>query len=56
VGDGKAFVVAGTGRAGKAQELKLGNKDLAGFRGSRARRGQQIPAKLKPAAILVPGE
>jgi topoisomerase-4 subunit A len=56
VGDGKAFVVAGAGRAGKTQELKLGSKDLAAFRGSRARRGQQIAAKLKPTAILTYGD
>jgi topoisomerase-4 subunit A len=50
-GDGAAFTVSGAGRAGKASEWRAAGKELAGYRSSRARKGQPIPAKLKPAAI-----
>jgi topoisomerase-4 subunit A len=51
VGDGEAFTVSGTGRAGKATEWQVSGRDIAAYRGSRARKGQAIPAKLKPTAI-----
>jgi topoisomerase IV subunit A len=51
VGDGKSFTVFGAGRGGKASEFKVGAKDMATYRGVRARKGQPIPAKLKPGSI-----
>jgi topoisomerase-4 subunit A len=46
-----AFVVAGAGRGGKPSEWKLAAKDADAYRGQRTRKGQPIPAKLKPAGI-----
>jgi topoisomerase IV subunit A len=51
VGNGSAFAVAGAGRAGKQAEWRAAGKELAPYRGNRARKGQPIPAKLKPAAL-----
>ncbi|MBL8489478.1 MAG: DNA topoisomerase IV subunit A, partial [Rhodocyclaceae bacterium] len=51
VGDGKAFVVEGAGRGGKAAEWKASGKDLENYRAARARKGHQIPARLKPAGL-----
>jgi topoisomerase-4 subunit A len=51
VGLGSAFTVQGIGRGGKVQEWRLAGKELAAYRGSRARKGQPITAKLKPTAI-----
>jgi topoisomerase-4 subunit A len=50
VGD-KAFTVSGAGRAGKASEWQVSGKELSVYRGSRARKGQAIAAKLKPTGI-----
>jgi topoisomerase-4 subunit A len=50
VGTG-AFVVTGTGRGSKPAEWKAAGKDLTTFRGARARKGQPIPAKLKPTGL-----
>jgi len=50
VGD-KAFTVGGAGRAGKATEWLVSGKELTAYRGSRARKGQAIPARLKPTGI-----
>ncbi len=46
-----AFVVTGTGRGGRPSEWRIGGKELDGYRGSRARKGHVIPAKLKPAGM-----
>jgi topoisomerase-4 subunit A len=46
-----AFVVAGTGRGGKTVELRIAGKELEGYRGSRARKGQLIQSKIKPTRI-----
>ncbi len=51
VGNGSAFTVQGIGRGGKAQEWRLAGKDMATYRGGRARKGQAIAAKLKPTSI-----
>jgi len=51
VGDGSSGTVFGAGRGGKATEFKVGAKDMATYRGARARKGQQIPARLKPAGL-----
>jgi topoisomerase-4 subunit A len=51
VGDGSAFIVTGAGRAGKTAEFKIAGKDVAGYRGARARKGTAIPARLKPTGM-----
>ena len=52
VASGGTFTVQGAGRAGKATEWSVAQKDLATYRGSRARKGQPIPAKLKPTGLI----
>ena len=52
VGAGKAITVQGTGRAGKATEWQLAAKEISAYRGGRARKGQAIPAKLKPTGLV----
>jgi topoisomerase IV subunit A len=47
------LVVSGTGRGGKPTEQILSIRDLATFKGSRARRGQDIPFKIKPLGLAV---
>ena len=51
VGDGTSFTVGGAGRGGKAAEFKVGAKDMAVYRGARARKGQPLPTKLKPTGL-----
>ncbi len=51
VNDGKSVTVIGTGRGGKTSEWRVAGKELAAYRGSRARKGQQIPARLKPSGL-----
>ena len=51
VGDGASFTIRGTGRGGKATEWKATAKDMATYRGARARKGHEIPAKLKPTDL-----
>jgi topoisomerase-4 subunit A len=51
VGDGSIFTIFGTGRGGKATEFRVGAKDMATYRGTRARKGQPLPAKLKPSGF-----
>lgn len=51
-GDGGAFVVSGAGRGGKAAECRVSAKELENYRGSRARKGHAIPAKLKPDGLI----
>ncbi len=51
-GDGTGLTVAGAGRAGKVTEWLVKGKDLAPYRGSRAKKGQNIPAKLKPSGFV----
>jgi len=50
-GDGSAFTITGAGRAGKASEWRVAGKELAAYRSSRAKKGQQIATKLKPAGL-----
>jgi topoisomerase-4 subunit A len=52
VGD-KSFTVTGAGRGGKASEWQVSGKELTGYRGSRARKGHAIAARLKPTGISV---
>ncbi len=45
------FTVLGIGRGGKTQEWRLAGKDMATYRGGRARKGLAIATKLKPTGI-----
>ena len=51
-GEGGTFVVSGAGRGGKATEYRVAAKELDTYRGSRARKGHAIPAKLKPDGLM----
>ncbi|WP_131111159.1 DNA topoisomerase IV subunit A [Sulfuricystis thermophila] len=46
-----AFVVTGTGRGGKTTEWRLAGNDAEAYRSHRARKGQPIPARLKPSGM-----
>ena len=48
---GDSFVVTGSGRGGKTSEVRIAGKNIADFLGKRARKGQPIPAKIKPAGL-----
>jgi topoisomerase-4 subunit A len=50
-GDGTAFTVTGAGRTGKVSAWQAKGKDLASYCGSRAKKGQNIPAKFKPTGF-----
>jgi topoisomerase-4 subunit A len=52
---GQALVIGGSGRAGKPVQQSLDTRAQAAFRGARARRGQEIPFKLKPASLTLTG-
>ncbi|MBI5900122.1 MAG: DNA topoisomerase IV subunit A [Rhodocyclales bacterium] len=47
----QALKIAGSGRGGKASTQALDAKSQAEFRGARARRGQDIPFRLKPTGF-----
>ncbi|AJP48563.1 DNA topoisomerase IV subunit A [Rugosibacter aromaticivorans] len=51
--EAKPLRIQGIGRAGKALEALLEPRAQAAFHGSRARRGQEIPFKLKPTGLIV---
>ena len=48
---GQALLISGSGRGGKPVEQSLDVRAQAGFRSTRARRGQEIPFRLKPANL-----
>jgi topoisomerase-4 subunit A len=52
VSDGQAVIVEGSGRGGKVTQWRATTKEIAGYRGARARKGQPLPTKLKPARLL----
>ncbi len=52
---GNEFIVSGGGRGGKPSEWRVAGKELAGYRASRAKKGQPIASKLKPTGISAPG-
>jgi topoisomerase-4 subunit A len=54
VSGGQALLIGGSGRGGKAVEQALDVRAQAAFRGARARRGQEIPFKFKPASLNLP--
>ncbi|MDO8789757.1 MAG: DNA topoisomerase IV subunit A [Sulfuritalea sp.] len=53
VSGGQALLIGGSGRGGKFVEQSLEVRAQAGFRGARARRGQQIPFKLKALGLAL---
>ena len=50
---GESIWISGTGRGGKVTEQSLSPREAAAYRGTRGRRGAEIPFKLKPAGIVV---
>ncbi|MFH1869686.1 MAG: DNA topoisomerase IV subunit A [Pseudomonadota bacterium] len=53
VSGGETLLIGGTGRAGKMVQQPLDLRAQAAFRGARARRGQEIPFKLKAASLTL---
>jgi topoisomerase-4 subunit A len=51
VNDGTRVTVSGAGRGGKPGEWTATGKELAAYRGARARKGHEIAAKIKPTAL-----
>ncbi|RJF98018.1 DNA topoisomerase IV subunit A [Noviherbaspirillum saxi] len=47
----KGVTVSGTGRAGKAQDVRLTANELAAHIGKRARKGKALESKIKPAGL-----
>ncbi len=52
VGDGSAFTIRGNGRGGKTAEYRMTTKELSSHLGNRARKGQLIASKIKPAGLV----
>jgi topoisomerase-4 subunit A len=50
---GQALLISGGGRGGKLVQQSLDVRAQASFRGTRARRGQEIPFKLKPIGLAL---
>jgi topoisomerase-4 subunit A len=50
---GEALLLSGTGRGGKVVEQKISPRDQANYHGNRARRGHEIPFKLKPTGLSI---
>ena len=50
---GQTLRIGGNGRGGKLVEQPLDSRAQAGFQGNRARRGQEIPFKLKPVSLAL---
>ena len=55
VARGEKLLIGGSGRGGKISEQTLNVREQVAFRSSRARRGQEIPFKLKPHSLTVTG-
>jgi topoisomerase-4 subunit A len=53
---GETLLIGGSGRGGKPVKQTLDARAQAAFRGARARRGQEIPFKLKPVTIALTGK
>ncbi len=56
VSGGETLLIGGSGRGGKIVRQPLDARAQAAFRGTRARRGQEIPFKLKSATLALAGE
>ncbi|MDA8259329.1 MAG: DNA topoisomerase IV subunit A [Betaproteobacteria bacterium] len=52
---GETLLIGGSGRGGKPVQQLLDARTQAAFRGARARRGLEIPFKLKPASLNLAG-
>ena len=52
---GETLLIGGSGRGGKPVQQLLDARTQAAFRGTRARRGLEIPFKLKPASLNLAG-
>ncbi len=50
----RPLLIGGSGRGGKFVQHTLDVRGQAAFRGARARRGQEIPFKLKPTSLFLP--
>ena len=55
VSGGETLLIGGSGRGGKPAQQALDARAQAAFQGARARRGQEIPFKLKPATLALTG-
>ena len=53
VSGGETLLIGGSGRGGKIVRQPLDARAQVAFRGARARRGQEIPFKLKPATLAL---
>ncbi|MCF8198882.1 MAG: DNA topoisomerase IV subunit A, partial [Sulfuritalea sp.] len=53
---GQTLLIGGSGRGGKLVQQALDSRAQAAFRGARARRGQEIPFRLKPSSLSLKGE
>ncbi len=51
VTDYQTLVVTGAGRGGKVASHTISTKEQADYRANRARRGHEIPYKIKPTGI-----
>ena len=56
VSGGETLLIGGSGRGGKIVRQPLDARAQVAFRGARARRGQEIPFKLKPATLALTGK
>jgi len=53
VAGAQTLLIGGIGRGGKLVQQPLDSRAQAAFRGARARRGQEIAFKLKPASLTL---
>jgi topoisomerase-4 subunit A len=51
INNGEAVTISGIGRGGKITEVTVNRKEVATYRGTRARKGHRIPSKFKPIGI-----
>ena len=49
--DDRPLIVSGAGRGGKPASIGVSVREQANFRGNRARRGTELPTRLKPAGL-----
>ncbi|MCF8177946.1 MAG: hypothetical protein K9J74_05520, partial [Sulfuritalea sp.] len=52
----QTLLIGGSGRGGKPVQHALDSRAQLAFRGARARRGLEIPFRLKPASLSLKGE
>ena len=49
--DDRPLIVSGAGRGGKPASIGVSVREQANYRGNRARRGTELPTRLKPAGL-----